>query len=471
MADWDQEAERWGIERRYFDVRGHEQRATAEAISKIAAALAIAGPPATPSAEPAEPRLAHQGSGKRRWIISVQLYSLRSRRNWGMGDFTDLGALINTAADFGAAGIGLNPLHVLFAERPTDASPYSPNSRLFLNPLYIDVEAIADFPNEYYLQTAAQISLMRAADLIDYQTVAGLKYSALRSAYRSFCARAGATDRADFERFCAERGKTLLRFAAFETLRKKFQAAWWDWPAQWRRPDDESLQELQRSETDELDFHRFVQWVADRQLQACNTLAKARGMSVGLYIDLAVGVDRAGADAWIAQEAMLQGLSIGAPPDDYNTAGQDWGLISFNPHGLIRQNFVPLREMLHATMRHAGAIRIDHVLGLMRLYVIPRGSKPREGTYIRFPFLAMLDVIAEESRHSRCIVVGEDLGTVPENFRGTMHAWGVWSYLVMLFEREADGSFKPAQMYRESALAAFGTHDLPTYSGWMSAHD
>ena len=470
-GDWDREAEIWGIERGYFDVRGRHQASTPYAIEKIATALSAFGQlPASPQ-PPSRPTLAYQGDGRRSWIVAIQLYSLRSRRNWGIGDFTDLAALIQAVSALGAAGIGLNPLHVLFSERSNDASPYSPNSRLFLNPLYIDLEAIPRFPVAYRCKIANQLTQLRDAELIDYHAIADVKWPALRVAHRSFREQADASERDEFERFCDERAPELLRFAAFETLRRKFQTMWWKWPSEWRRPNDEALLRLQKHEAHEVEFYQFVQWVADRQLHACSVLAKVRGMSVGLYIDFAVGVDNSGADAWIAQDAMLQGLSIGAPPDDYNTEGQDWGLTSFNPHGLVHQNFVPFREMLSAVMRHAGAVRIDHVLGLMRLYVIPYGSRPQEGAYIRFPFAAMLSVIAEESRRNRCIVVGEDLGTVPEGFRDAMHSWGLWSYLVMLFEREWDGSFKQLQHYREMALATFGTHDLPTFSGWMSGHD
>ena len=461
----DREAERWGIESWYFDVRGQRRDATPEAIRKISAALSATAQPAPPPPRPTTIEPAYQGNGSRGWIVAVQLYSLRSRRNWGIGDFTDLAALIETAYSLGAAGIGLNPLHALFSERPNDASPYAPNSRLFLNPLYIDVEAIPHFPRD------SQFEREQYAELIDYAAVARLKWPALRAAHRFFIEQATAVEIGDFERFRNERGPELLRFAAFEMLRHKFRTVWWEWPMQWRRPDDTELQKLAADEAEQIEFYQFVQWVADRQLQACSSLAKAQGMAVGLYIDLAVGVDASGADAWIAQDAMLRGLSVGAPPDEFNTVGQDWGLTTFDPHGLVRQNLVPLRLMLREIMRHAGAIRIDHVLGLMRLYVIPHGSKPKDGAYIRFPFNFMLSVIAEESRRAGCIVIGEDLGTVPEGFRDTMYEWGLWSYLVIMFEREGDGSFKQPRHYRENALATFGTHDLPPFAGWMSGHD
>jgi 4-alpha-glucanotransferase len=194
-------------------------------------------------------------------------------------------------------------------------------------------------------------------------------------------------------------------------------------------------------------------------------------MSIGLYLDTAIGVDASGADAWMAQGAMLRGLSVGAPPDQFNPAGQDWGLTAYNPQGLVQSHFEPFRQMLRAAMRSAGAVRIDHVLGLMRLYLIPHGSSAAHGAYVRLPFENMLAVAAEESRRCRCILIGEDLGTVPDGFRETLLAWGLWSYLVVMFERYGDGSFKQPRDYPEHAIATFNTHDLATFAGWMSGHD
>ena len=218
-------------------------------------------------------------------------------------------------------------------------------------------------------------------------------------------------------------------------------------------------------------FHEFMQWNAERQLEACGDLAQRRGLAVGLYLDTAIGVDAGGADAWMDQGIMLHGLSVGAPPDQFNPAGQDWGLTAYNPHGLVAANFEPFRQMLRAAMRHAGAVRIDHVLGLMRLYLIPREFNAARGAYMRLPFTDMLNVVAEESRRWSCITIGEDLGTVPENFRAMLSAWGVWSYLVVLFERHHDGSFKWPDQYPERAIATFNTHDLATFAGWMIDHD
>jgi 4-alpha-glucanotransferase len=200
-------------------------------------------------------------------------------------------------------------------------------------------------------------------------------------------------------------------------------------------------------------------------------VARARGLSIGLYLDTAIGVDASGADAWMDQHAVLRGLSVGAPPDQFNPTGQDWGLTAYNPHGLVATNFEPFRQMLRSAMHYAGAVRIDHVLGLMRLFLIPHGLGAKNGAYLRLPLERMLSVVCEESRRWHCLVIGEDLGTVPEGFRDTLAAWGVWSYLVMLFERHWGGTFKRPDEYPEGAIATFNTHDLPTYAGWMTGHD
>jgi 4-alpha-glucanotransferase len=412
---------------------------------------------------------AYQGDGRRGWLLAVQLYAVRSRRNWGHGDFTDLAALVRLAADIGAAGVGLNPLHALIWEQPGHASPYAPNSRLFLNPLYIDVEAIPEWMPE--LSLVDEIARLRESDLVDYDGVARIKHAALRHAYRNFRDSARDERVADLESFRRERGETLARFAAFEVLRRKFHGAWWEWPREWRRPHDGAIAGLRQSDAEEFGFHEFLQWVADRQLASCAGIARERGLPVGLYIDVAVGADACGADAWCEQGAFLNGLSIGAPPDLYNPAGQDWGLTSYSPNGLVTRGFAPLRALLQAAMRHAGAIRIDHALGLMRLYVMPRGMDAKNGAYIGFPFERMLAAIAEESRKEKCIVIGEALGTVPDGLIERLSAWGIWAYLVMMFERDWGGAYRAPESYPEKALATFNTHDLPTFSGWMGGHD
>jgi 4-alpha-glucanotransferase len=418
------------------------------------------------------PPKAFGGDFDRCWLLAVQLYGIRSARNFGIGDFTDLQGLIELASHLGADGVGLNPLHALFDDRPGDCSPYSPNSRLFLNALYIDVEKLPEFEPGASKGSRDSLARLRAGDIVDYVAVAELKWRALRSAFEKFRSRPEARRRQDLEKFRAERGPLLSRFACFEVLRHKFNKPWWEWPAEWRQPDEAVLADLREGPDQvEIELIEFVQWTADRQLQSCKELAVRLGMKVGLYLDVAVGVQSDGFDAWNEQIAISRHLAVGAPPDALNTAGQDWGLAGFNAAGLEMQSFEPFREMLRASMRHAGAIRLDHVLGLKRLYLVPHGFGPAHGVYVQMPFEALLAATALESVAHRCVVIGEDLGTVPEGFREEMADWGIWSYQVMMFERDDRGSFCGIDHYAANALVTFNTHDLSTYAGWRSFSD
>ena len=415
------------------------------------------------------PPSAFGGDFDRGWLLAVQLYGVRSARNWGIGDFSDLEGLIELAGRLGADGVGLNPLHALFDDRPGDCSPYSPNSRLFLNPLYVDVEKIREHRPD---SSADALERLRASSAVDYAGVAALKWRALRAAYDAFDATADTARRRDFDSFRAERGTLLLRFACFEVLRHRFRAPGWEWPEQWRRPDQATCEQLRQGpERREVEFVEFVQWTADGQLQACKALADKIGMKVGLYLDVAVGVQSDGFDAWNEQSAISRHLAVGAPPDPLNTVGQNWGLAGFNAAGLEIRLFEPFRDMLKASMRHAGAIRLDHVLGLRRLYLVPHGFPARDGAYVQMPFDALVAVIAQESAAHGCVVIGEDLGTVPEGFREQMAEWGIWSYKVMMFERDDDGRFQGIDYYPGNALITFNTHDLSTYAGWRSFSD
>jgi 4-alpha-glucanotransferase len=420
------------------------------------------------------PRTAYQGpdtAPQRMWVLAAQLYGVRSLGNWGHGDFTDLLALIDLAADLGAAGIGLNPLHALFEDRAQEVSPYFPNSRLFLNPLYIGLDAVPEFPGRRAAGLEPEIERLRNADHVDYAGIAKVKMHALRMAYELFCQQGTAQRHADFERFRQERGSTLARFACFEVQRGKFARPWWEWPDEWRTGDETVIAALRPTQAPDLGFVEFVQWIAHEQLDLCRARTGARGLPIGLYLDIAVGVRSDGFDAWCDQDAILSGTAVGAPPDALNMAGQNWGLAGFNPVGLEDRRFAPFCHMLRASMRYAGAVRLDHVLGLKRLYLIPHGMRPHEGAYIRFPFQALLAIAALASVQHECIVIGEDLGTVPENFRETLADWGIWSYQVMMFERSSDGAFSAPASYRENALVSFGTHDLPTFAGWRKQHD
>jgi 4-alpha-glucanotransferase len=418
------------------------------------------------------PPRAFGGDFDRCWLVAVQLYGIRSARNWGIGDFTDLEGLIELASALGADGIGLNPLHALFDDRPGDCSPYSPNSRLFLNALYVDVEKLPEFRRDDLAESAGAIARLRQDDLVDYAGVAALKWRALRLAFERFKAGAGPERRQEFASFRTERAPLLSRFACFEVLRHRFNKPWWEWPKSWRQPDEAKCAKLRAGpDAAEIEFVEFVQWTADRQLQSCRDLAARLGMKVGLYLDVAVGVQSDGFDAWNEQAAISRHLAVGAPPDPLNTTGQNWGLAGFHAAGLELQSFEPFREMLRASMRHAGAIRLDHVLGLKRLYLVPHGFAANNGAYAQMPFEALLAATAQESVAHRCVVIGEDLGTVPEGFREQMADWGIWSYQVMMFERDDHGRFRGIDHYAPNALVTFNTHDLSSYAGWRSFSD
>lgn len=418
------------------------------------------------------PRHAFPGDFGRTWVLTLQLYSLRSDRNWGIGDFSDLADILRLAASAGAGGVGLNPLHALFDDHPTDCSPYSPSSRLFLNPLYVDAARAPGLPESFAASHAEWLDALRAADFVDYGAAAELKWRALRAAFDEFIRTDSSAERAEFERFRAERGELLAHFACFEWLRRRHDGPWWEWPQEWRRPDRAALAELRGgSDGENIAYFEYIQWLADRQLRECSELAAGLNMPVGLYLDVAVGVKADGFDAWHAQDVISRQASVGAPPDQLNTAGQNWGLAGFSATGLDRALYEPFRDMMAASMRYAGAIRLDHVLWLQRFYLIPAGFAASEGSYVRMPLEALLAVTALESAKHRCVVIGEDLGTVPEGFRERLADHGIWSYQVMIFERQHDGGFKPPEHYPANALVTFSTHDLPTFAGWISGHD
>jgi 4-alpha-glucanotransferase len=470
-----EQAARWGVETSHYDGLGRHREVEPSVLARILEAISARGGEPRPPDLAAEQVLpAFQGAPtlpQRSWAIAVQLYGVRSRRNWGHGDFTDLANLIDITSALGAAGIGLNPLHALFDDRAEEASPYYPSSRLFLNPLYIDVEAVAEFPRAAMGDYHSPIEALRQRDLVDYAGVARWKSKALHLAFDAFREHATDARRLQFDAFKRARGPLVQSYAAFEVLRRRFGTPWWEWPTEFQKPEPAVLSDLQSADAAELDYHAFVQWTAAEQLMACRMKARDVGLPIGLYLDIAVGVRADGFDAWSNQEFILPSLEIGAPPDKLNTEGQRWGLAGVNPASLIESNCAPFREVLHASMQYAGAIRIDHILGLKRFYLVPRGLRADQGAYVRFPFEALLAAAAQESIANACIVIGEDLGTVPPGFQDTLARYGIWSFQVMLFQRAADGGFIAPEHYRANALVTFATHDLPTFAGWLAGHD
>jgi 4-alpha-glucanotransferase len=413
-----------------------------------------------------QPRFALEGC--RSWILSVQLYSLCSARNFGHGDFTDLRQLLELVADAGGGGVGVNPLHALAEDDADAASPYAPSSRIFLNWLYIDVGLLPGIePDEL---DGMQPHESPDDGLIDYAKVAAAKETVLRLAYRRFVERGSEDERAAFAAYRQDMGEDLRRYAAFCLLRRREGGSWRYWRRPWAQPTPQDLETFARENADEIGYHEFVQFHAFRQLAECTALAQRRQMDVGLYLDVAVGVHPDGFDAWNDPDVFLHGASIGAPPDPLNKAGQNWGLTSFHPGMLRQRGYEPFRKMLGASMRHAGAIRIDHVLGLNRLYVVPPGSEATQGAYIKYPLAELLAVLAMESQFHRCLVIGEDLGTVPDGLRQQLRDFGIWTYRVMMFEQDA-ATFHAPDTYPRQALSTFSTHDMPTFAGWRGGKD
>jgi (1->4)-alpha-D-glucan 1-alpha-D-glucosylmutase len=426
------------------------------------------------------------GAGKV-WGPAVQLYALRSRRNWGIGDFTDLRRLVEDCRQFGADIIGLNPLHALFPHNPPHASPYSPSSRRFLNMLYIDVEAIPEFSECEAAQTTvahpdfqARLQPLRKSESVDYTAVAAVKRPVLEQLYQYFRKHdiASNTDRSQaFKNFTQQHGDALYRHALYEALQEHLHEqdstiwGWPVWPEVFQNPRSNEVQQFATARRDRVEFFQYLQWQADMQLAAAGRRSLELGLGIGLYQDLAISVDRAGAEVWANRDLYVSNAVIGAPPDDFNLHGQNWGLPPWNPESLIESAYAPFIETLRANMQHSGALRIDHVMGLMRLFWVPEGGAPDHGTYVGYPFDDLIGILALESQRNRCLVIGEDLGTVPDSVRKSLASLGVLSYRLLYFERDAQGDFKPPASYPDQALVAIGTHDLPTLSGFWHGDD
>ena len=438
----------------------------------------------TPAACYAPPAI--QGEG-RAWGFAAQLYGIRSERNWGIGDFGDLRNMIEFCAGVGAGTVLLNPLHALFPDAPEHASPYSPSSRSFFNTLYLDVEAIADFAEceearamVHAPQFQARLRALRAAPQVDYRGVAEVKKQILECLYEHFRSEHIERDskRAQgFRAFQAAHGEGLRKQALFEALQEHFRAqdsAVWGWPAwpeAYRDPHAPEVDAFREAHAERVAYFEYLQWQATGQLAAAGTRSWELGLGIGVMLDLAVGVAEGGAATWRRRELYALGASTGAPPDLINRMGQDWGLPPWIPQRLADAAYAPFIELLRANMRDAGALRLDHVMGLQRLFWVARGLPIAEGAYVLYPFEDLLGILALESQRNRCLVVGEDLGTVPDEVRDALAPLGVMSTRLLYFEREDDGRLQPPQAYPENAVAAVTTHDLPTLAGFWQGLD
>lgn len=425
--------------------------------------------------------------GGRLWGFAAQLYGIRSRRNWGMGDLSDLYSMFNFCAEKGADTVLLNPLHALFPEAPEHASPYSPSSRAYFNTLYLDVEGVSEFPECAEAKSLVQspefqerLRALRATDQVDYQEVARLKRKVLERLYLHFRDKhleCNTEPASCFRAFQAEHGESLRKLALFEALQEHFHGqdesvwGWPVWPEAYRDQHAPEVAGFCATHLERVEFFEYLQWQVFQQMAAAGERSRELELGVGVMLDLAIGVAEGGASTWTRPELHALSASAGAPPDDFNLHGQDWGLPPWIPHKLTEAAYEPFIELLRANMRDAGALRIDHVMGLRRMFWVARGLSAEEGAYVLYPFDDLLGILALESHRNRCLVVGEDLGTVPDEVRQALEPMNVLSTRLFYFERWDDGSMKPPHAYPANALAAVTTHDLPTLLGYWRGLD
>ena len=421
--------------------------------------------------------------GKKLWGACVQLYTLRSDSNWGIGDFGDLKKMLSSVGERGGAFIGLNPIHALYPANPESASPYSPSSRRWLNVIYIDVNALDDFKNSkeaqawWRLETTQQmLKQARDAEWVDYSAVTSLKMAALRLAWKGFAKRDD-EQMAAFRQFVDREGESLYWQAAFDALHayqvKEDEMRWgWPvWPKAYQRVDTPEVKAFCKKYADEVDFYLWLQWLAYSQFAACWQVSQGYNMPIGLYRDLAVGVAEGGAETWCDRELYCLKASVGAPPDILGPLGQNWGLPPMDPHVMAARAYQPFIDLLRANMQNCGALRIDHVMSVLRLWWIPYGETADHGAYVQYPVDDLLSILALESKRHQCMVIGEDLGTVPVEIVSKLRDSGVYSYKVLYFESDHEKTFRAPKAYPEQSMAVATTHDLPTLRGYWESGD
>ena len=431
---------------------------------------------------------------QRMWGLALQLYSLSSDRNWGCGDFTDLGRIVEWAGrELGTAAIGLNPLHALRNTVPYHISPYAPFSRLYLNELYIDLERLPEFHGSEQAQQQfrspefqAKLQALRKSQHVDYEAVQTAKRTMLDLAYCRFVKESYSGEEPNlqpktarawlFERFIQSEGASLELYATFQALEEERRliqpksATWHDWPNQFSTPG-QPVHEYAKRHRRRIRFFEYIQWVASDQLNEIRRTTEQLGMPIGLYQDLALGAERNGAEAWIYQSVLAFGADCGCPPDAFAPEGQNWGLPPINPRALHASGYELIIQLLRNNFRFGGAIRLDHVMALFRLFWIPHGKPASEGTYVQYPFEDLLAIVALESVRSKTLVIGEDLGTVPDWVREQLAKAKILSYRVFYFERSTDGEMNSPGDYPAQSLAVATTHDLPTLAGFWSGED
>ncbi|WP_188213675.1 1,4-alpha-glucan branching protein GlgB [Neisseria subflava] len=416
--------------------------------------------------------------------LTMHLYSLRSERNWGVGDFTDLLNLMKYAAEKKLDFVGINPLHALFTSKPAFASPYSPSSREWLNPIYLDVEKVGAFTyNEQLKNWLAQpkirqrIAALRITETVTYTAVWACKRDALHMAFNAFeqdTCEAAENERAAFEAFVLEKGKALQGFGLFEALDQYYsrpgQVGWQSWPSEFHQPDGEAVEKFARSHEREIRFYMWLQWLCAEQLREVNQAAVEYGVKLGIYGDLAVGVARGSADTWLNRQDYCMDLSVGAPPDPLGPTGQNWDLPPLNPLMLKHTGYEKFAHLLRENMRLYGVLRIDHVMALCRLWWVLNGKTADFGAYVHYDAEVMFAILALESRRNRCVIIGEDLGTVPDEARHLLNRYQVFSYKVMYFSKGWNG-FQLPEEYPEQAITVISTHDVAPLAGYWTGKD
>lgn len=424
--------------------------------------------------------------GKKIWGPSVQLYCIKSENNWGIGDFSDLKNLLLKTNEYGGDFIGLNPIHALSPSQPKNASPYSPTSRKWLNILYIDITAVEEFAGNKDLQEKVnseafkqQLNALRDTQWVDYEAVAALKISSLRKLFATLNDGSVKSKKrlVLFNRYVEEKGESLKQQASYDALQFHFftsdnaLSGWPEWPGSYQSYAAESVQNWIQDNAEEVLFWSYTQWVAELQLQEADQLAKSLRMTLGIYRDLAVGVKLDSSEVWANRSLYCEKISIGAPPDVLGPLGQSWGLPPIEPSQLQETAYQPFIELLQSNMSYCGALRIDHVMALLRLWWVPDNATADKGAYIYYPVDDMLNLLALESVRNQCLVIGEDLGTIPDGMDVLLKEAGVYSYKVFFFEQAEDGGYIAPQHYAKQAMATLSTHDIATIKGFWHCED
>jgi glycogen operon protein len=419
-------------------------------------------------------------NGGRAFGIATQLYATRGLADQGIGDFTVLGDLAVESARQQASMVVINPLHALFAGERGRASPYQPSDRRFLDPIYLDVSRLGEEPDggrahDLFGTHAGAFAAQSATADVGYRAVWGLKQQVLERRFADFEAMNLANPESEaaqaFERFIAASGHSLERFAIFEAISEtRPQEPWTRWSDGLSDAYSAEVESFAWAHRTRVRFHQYLQYLCDLQLGVAARRAKSAGLGLGLMRDLAIGAAPDGAEVWCQPDIYVKGVSVGAPPDPLATTGQIWGLPPIDPHRLTRSGFGAFAGLLAANMRHAGGMRIDHAMGLTRLFWVPDGAEGKDGAYVAYPFKDMLGQVTLESSRAECLVVGEDLGTVPNGFREPLAAADIQAYRVLFLERDGVGFNKP-EVYAQNALACISTHDLPTFTGWWEGVD